>query len=90
MVLEDQEFSRHLLEGKNGLFSHQIIEQPFECSNDELSLCKSASGLFLCMLIDKQEFHLENVHFVSQNKILSFQDLSSQTLFFFKKKNNKK
>jgi len=32
-----------------------------ECSKDELSPCKSASRLFMCMLIHEQEFHLENV-----------------------------
>jgi hypothetical protein len=65
MVLQDQEFLRHLLEGENGLFSYQVIEQPLECSKDEHSPCKSDSGLFLCMLIDEQEFHLENVQSVS-------------------------
>jgi hypothetical protein len=84
MVLQDQEFLRHLLKGEKGLFSHQVNEQPLECSNDELSPCKSASGLFLCMLINEQEFHFENVQSVSQDKILSFQDLSSQTHFLDK------
>jgi hypothetical protein len=60
MVLLDQEFLRHLLKGENGLFSHKVNEQPLECSKDELSPCKSVSGLFLCMLIDEQEFHFEN------------------------------
>jgi hypothetical protein len=32
--------------GRNGLFSHQVIEQPLKCSKDELSLCKSVLGLF--------------------------------------------
>ena len=30
------------------------------------------------MLIDEQEFHLGGVQFVGQDKILSYQDLSSQ------------
>ena len=48
--------------GRKWSFSHQVIEQPFECSKDELSPCKSASRLFLCMLTNEQEFHLENVN----------------------------
>jgi hypothetical protein len=84
MVIQDQEFLCHLLEGENSLFSHQVNEQPLECSKDELSSCKSASRLFLCMLIDEQEFLFKNVQSVSQDKILSFQDLSSQTHFLDK------
>ena len=30
------------------------------------------------MLINEQEFHLEDVQFAGQDKILSYQDLSSQ------------
>jgi hypothetical protein len=65
-------------------FSRQVIEQPLECSKNDLSPCKSASRLFLCMLIDKQKFYLENVKSISQDKILSFQDLLSQTHFLNK------
>jgi hypothetical protein len=65
-------------------FSHQVNEQPLECSKDELSPCKSASGLFMCMLIDEQEFHFKNVQSVSQDKKNYFQDLSSQTHFLNK------
>jgi hypothetical protein len=67
MVLQDQEFLHHLLKGEKGIFSHQVIEQPLECSKDEPSPSKSASGLFLCMLTDEREFCLENVQFVSQD-----------------------
>ena len=34
------------------------------------------------MLISEQEFHLEDVQFAGQEKMLSFQDLSSQIPFF--------
>ena len=57
---------------------HQVTDPPLECSKDELYPCKIALGLFLCMLINEQEFHLEDVQFEGQDKILSYQDLSSQ------------
>ena len=46
---------------------------------DELYPCESVSRLSLCRLTDEQEFHLEGVQFVSQDKILFYHDLSSQT-----------
>ena len=55
-----------------------MIDPPLKRSNDELYPCKIAYRFFLCTLIDEQEFHLEDVQFVGQDKILSYQDLSSQ------------
>ena len=55
-----------------------MTDLPLECLKDELYPCKSASELFQGMLIDEQEFHLKDVQFSGQDKILSYQDLSSQ------------
>jgi len=52
-----------------------VTDLPLECSKDEIYPCKIASGLFLCTLIDEQEFYLEDVQFAGQEKILSYQDL---------------
>ena len=55
-----------------------MTDPPLECSKDELYPCESALGLFLCTLINEQEFHLEDVQFAGQEIFLSYQDLSSQ------------
>ena len=78
MVLQDQEFLHHLLVVKKDLSRHQVTDPPLECSKDELYPCKNVLGLFLCTLIDEQEFHLEDVKFASQGKNFSYQDLLSQ------------
>ena len=55
-----------------------MTDLSLECLKDEFYPCKSASRLFQGMLIDEQEFHLKDVQFSGQDKILSYQDLSSQ------------
>ena len=62
--------------------SHQVIGQPLENLNDALYPYKNASKLSKCMLIDVLKLHLENARFADRDKILFFQDLSSQILFF--------
>ena len=78
MVIQEQEFLHHLLVVETDLSCHQVTNPPLECLNDELFPCKIASGLFLCTLTNEQEFHLEDVQFAGQDKILSYQDFSSQ------------
>ena len=53
---------------------------PLECSKDDLYQCESVLGRFLCTLSGEQEFDLEDIQFAGQDKILSYQDLLSQTL----------
>jgi hypothetical protein len=55
-----------------------MTNQPLEYSKDEFYSYESASGLPLCILTGEQEFHLESVQLASQDKIIFYQDLSSQ------------
>jgi hypothetical protein len=56
-----------------------VTNQLLEYSKDKFYLYESASGLPLYILTGEQEFYLESVQLVSQDKILFYRDFSPQT-----------
>ena len=83
MVLQDQVIPHPFFcKDEMSHSSHQVIEQPLENLNDAFYPDKNASKLSKCMLIDVVKLHLENAQSASRDKILFFQDLSSQIPLF--------